>query len=64
MNITVDLDKCCGYGDCVLAAPDVFDLDDDNVARVLDPDPGPGAEDTVAEAAAACPVGAIEVKTT
>jgi ferredoxin len=35
MEITVDSDKCCGYGDCVLAAPDVYELGDDGVARVL-----------------------------
>jgi ferredoxin/phthalate 3,4-dioxygenase ferredoxin subunit len=61
MEITVDSDKCCGYGDCVLAAPDVYELGDDGVARVL-----PGADlsaPEVWEGADACPVAAIELGT-
>ncbi|MPZ67764.1 MAG: ferredoxin [Pseudonocardiaceae bacterium] len=59
MEIHVDPDKCCGYGDCVLAAPDVFDLGDDGVAFVIS-----GAEPSLElaqEAADACPVAAIEI---
>ena len=57
MKIEVEQDKCCGYGDCVLAAPDTFELGDDGLAHVID-----GAQPTEAEAregAAACPVAAI-----
>ncbi|HET7397397.1 MAG TPA: ferredoxin [Intrasporangium sp.] len=61
MRITIDSDKCCGYGDCVLAAPDVFDIGDDNVAYVLVGDPGPELQDQAAQGAAACPVEAIEI---
>ncbi|MDI9977275.1 MULTISPECIES: ferredoxin [Rhodococcus] len=61
MRITIDPDKCCGYGDCVLAAPDIFELGTDNVAHVLDAEPGPGLRDAAVEAAAACPVAAIEI---
>lgn len=59
MEITVDVDKCCGYGDCVIAAPEVFDLGDDGIATVL-----PGAQPTMEhamDAADACPVSAIQV---
>lgn len=62
MDIEIDTDKCCGYGDCVLAAPELFELGADGVAHVI-----PGAEpaaERVREAVAACPVAAIEVGST
>lgn len=61
MRITVDRDKCCGYGDCVLAAPDLFDLGDDGVAQVRVADPQDSLRATAEQAAAACPVEAIEL---
>ncbi|MGH3311032.1 MAG: ferredoxin [Streptomyces sp.] len=61
MKITIDPDKCCGYGDCELAAPDVFELGEDGIARVLpDAEPDPAR---AREGAAACPVTAIDVDT-
>ncbi len=59
MTIRIDQDKCCGYGDCVLAAPTVFELGDDDVARVLVEEPNKDLADEVQEAIAACPVEAI-----
>ena len=57
--IEVDRALCIGSGDCVDTAPDVFQLDDEDKAVVVDPD---GAEpDTVLEAAGNCPVTAIFV---
>jgi ferredoxin len=57
--IEVDRDLCIGSGDCVESAPDVFALDDDGKAIVLDPDGAP--VDEVVEAARNCPVTAIFV---
>src|SRR5277367_408182 len=37
LEIDVDRDACMGSGNCVFAAPGVFDLDDDSIARVVDP---------------------------
>ena len=37
MRIAVDLSKCDGYANCVMAAPDVFDLGDDGLVVVLEP---------------------------
>lgn len=55
--IQVDPDLCAGFAECVVAAPDVFALTDDNLAIVTNPD---GADlDTLLEAAASCPVSAI-----
>ena len=40
MKITVDEDKCCAAGSCVLAAPDVFDQrDEDGIVVLLDAEP-------------------------
>ena len=57
--IEVDRDLCIGSGDCVASQPDVFELDDDGKAIVLDPDAA--SSDQVVEAAMNCPVTAIFV---
>lgn len=63
MNISIDYDKCCGAGQCVLVAPDVFDQrDDDGVVILLDTDPPAEQLAAVREAAAVCPAAAIEVE--
>ena len=37
LEIDIDRDACMGSGNCVYAAPGVFDLDDDCIAFVVDP---------------------------
>jgi ferredoxin len=59
IEITVDRALCIGSGDCVDTAPDVFQLDDEDKAVVVDPD-GASVEDVI-EAAGNCPVAAIFV---
>jgi ferredoxin len=60
MKITVDEDKCCAAGQCVLAAPDVFDQrDDDGVVVLLDPSPPSELHQAARDAAALCPAAAI-----
>jgi len=64
MHVEVELDepKCVAAGQCVLAAPDVFDQrDEDGVAVLLDDRPGPALLDDVKEAAALCPAAAIRL---
>jgi ferredoxin len=59
ISIVVDRALCIGSGDCVDTAPDVFQLDEEDKAVVVDPD---GASvDDVLEAASNCPVSAIFV---
>jgi ferredoxin len=60
-RIRIDVDRalCIGSGDCVDTAPDVFQLDEDDKATVVDPDGAP--VDDVLEAAQNCPVTAIFV---
>jgi ferredoxin len=57
IRIEVDRGLCIGSGDCVDTAPDVFELDEEDKARVIDPDGAP--YDVVVEAAGNCPVTAI-----
>ena len=59
LEITVDRALCIGSGDCVDTAPDVFQLDEEDKAVVVDPDGAP--TDDVIEAARNCPVSAIFV---
>jgi ferredoxin len=62
MKITVDEDKCCGAGTCVLLAPDVFDQrDEDGIVVLLDDQPAPELHTIVREAASVCPAAAISV---
>jgi ferredoxin len=59
IEVTVDRGLCIGSGDCVDTAPDVFQLDDEEKAVVIDPD-GASVDDVVT-AAGNCPVSAIFV---
>ncbi|MFE2379466.1 ferredoxin [Streptomyces sp. NPDC059398] len=60
MQITVDTDKCCAAGQCVLAAPDVFDQrDEDGIVVVLNSSPPAAQHAAVEEAAQICPAAAI-----
>lgn len=62
MKIRIDEEKCCGYAACLSAAPSLFDLADDNIAVVLDPEPPAHLYDAAREAAAACPTDAILIE--
>ncbi len=60
MRIRVDRTKCIGAGNCVVAAPTVFELDNENKAVVLDP--ASVDEKTLWDAAESCPVNAIIIE--
>ncbi|MFI6739276.1 ferredoxin [Nonomuraea sp. NPDC051941] len=62
MRVELDEPKCVASGQCVLAAPEVFDQrDDDGVAILLDETPAAGLLDGVREAVAICPAAAIRL---
>ncbi|MDH6523079.1 ferredoxin [Streptomyces sp. SAI-135] len=62
MRITIEEDKCCGAGQCVLLAPEVFDQrDEDGVVVLLDAEPPSEQHAAAREAAAVCPASVIEV---
>lgn len=55
--VQVDHDICVGFGECVSTAPEVFALNNESVAIVIDPD---AVDLTLLQAAAdVCPVSAI-----
>ena len=63
MHITIDETKCCAAGQCVLAAPDVFDQrEDDGIVILLDANPPEELHEAARQAAAVCPAVAIEVR--
>ena len=61
MRVRVDLDRCQGYGNCVVTAPDVFDLSDDGLVVLLEEHPSAERAEDVLNAAKLCPVQAIAV---
>ncbi|MBR8643733.1 ferredoxin [Streptomyces tuirus] len=62
MRVELDVPKCVASGQCVMAAPDVFDQrDDDGVAILLQEHPGEELLDDVREAVAVCPAAAIRL---
>ncbi|MEV6234693.1 ferredoxin [Saccharopolyspora shandongensis] len=61
MKVKVYPDRCCGSGQCVLAAPAVFDQDDDGIILLLQENPAATAKPEIEEAIAACPTAAIEL---
>lgn len=62
MRVSVDLTRCQGYGNCVAAAPEVFDLDESGLALLLVEEPGAEQAATVRNAERMCPVAAIAVQ--
>jgi ferredoxin len=61
MRVTVD-DNCTGCGLCQETCPEVFEMTDDDVAKVKE-DPVPQqVEETCREAAENCPVEAIHLE--
>jgi ferredoxin len=63
MKVIVDLDVCQAHGDCVVAAPDIFDLgEEDDVVTVLMPEPGDDLRAAAERAVQDCPVSAIRIE--
>jgi ferredoxin len=63
MKVIVDFDRCELHGECIMAAPEVFDIDDDSeVVTVLNPEPGEHLRNSVEEAVLMCPVAAIRIE--
>lgn len=63
MKIIADLETCQGYANCVIEAPDLFDIDEGtSKVVVLEASPQPGMEADARRAAAACPVKALTIE--
>jgi ferredoxin len=62
MKVSVDSLLCESNGLCILAAPEVFDLvDDDGGVQILMETPPASLEDSVREAVDACPKQALRI---
>lgn len=59
MKVSVDLDQCEANGICVGIAPDVFELDDDDVLHIGEGEVPAGQEKQAEEAIAQCPKAAL-----
>jgi ferredoxin len=60
VKVTVDLDACQGYLSCMLAAPEVFDVDDEEgKVVVLQPQPAEELEAATETAVRGCPAQAL-----
>jgi ferredoxin len=62
-RVSAERDRCVGAGHCVLAAPAVFDQDDeDGLVLVLDEMPSASQSDAVRDAVWTCPSGALTLR--
>ena len=61
-RVVVDFDKCKSNAVCMAAAPEVFEVRDDNFLYILQEEPGEELRDQVEEAVRTCPTGAITLE--
>jgi ferredoxin len=61
MKVLVDMNLCQSHGECVVAAPEVFELGDDDVLR-WEEDVGEELRDKVEDAVERCPMMAIRIE--
>ena len=57
LRVEIDPDLCVGFGDCVDASADCFELNDEGLAELTDPESVD--RKTLLEACRSCPVDAI-----
>lgn len=63
MKIVLDEEACMGYANCVMVAPDLFDIDDDTEkAVVLVEEPPDSLHAAAAEAVRVCPAVALRLE--
>ncbi|WP_434739390.1 ferredoxin [Micromonospora sp. SH-82] len=61
MRVTANIDVCVGAGQCVHAAPTVFDQSDDGLVVLLTTDITDADAESVRTAVEWCPSGAVEL---
>ncbi len=61
MRVIVDFDQCESNALCMAAAPEVFEVHDDDFLYLLQEDPPEELRDKVVAAARACPKTAITI---
>ena len=60
--VAADLELCQGYGNCVMNAPGVFELDETGIVTVLTSHVDDADLERVRSAVAACPVSALSLR--
>ena len=60
MKVEVDTDLCQAHGECVFAAPEIFELDDEDQIHWVE-SPDESRREKALQAAKVCPVSAIKV---
>ncbi len=60
-KIEVDWDRCESNGICESMAPDVFELDDEDMLQIDDPTVTPANRAAVERAVASCPKAALSI---
>jgi ferredoxin len=62
-RVVLDLDTCQGYANCVMVAPEVFDINEQTgVAVLLQDSPDDSQRAAVEEAVRQCPTESISVE--
>jgi ferredoxin len=61
IEIHADLDKCEGYANCIVAAPDVYDIDDDGKVFLLRTSVQDSERARVSESVRSCPASALSL---
>ena len=59
IRVEVDASLCQGYANCLTAAPGLFELGEDDIARPLPAEQAESARALLEAAARRCPTGAI-----
>ena len=62
MKVTIDKDLCTSCGLCVETCPDVFEMGDDDIAKVKVSAVPASAEASCKEAAESCPGESIKIE--
>lgn len=61
VNVEIDRSLCIGSGNCVNVAPEIFEIDDENLVRFTEETPDID-RDRLVEACSLCPVDALKVE--
>ena len=63
MKVIRDASRCELHGECVMAAPDVFEIEHDKeVVSVINPEPSEELRDAVEQSVINCPTSALTVE--
>lgn len=63
LHVLIERERCTSCGDCVLAVPEVFDMDDrDAKVILLNAHPDGSLAEALDQAAEDCPTDVIEIR--